>query len=149
MVEQFRLNIHTTADNIREGIACDQNRCMQRVAIIKAVDHKFPNRGHVHAFHVKVNGAVVTLNHDGHHWAAILPKTPRSMLIKFDNPRTRHLVVPHKYWLVFTKGRKIEKMPRERQEQINEARRQRIAEGRPDKAYNTRKTLRQRITGMA
>jgi hypothetical protein len=69
-------------------------------------------------------------------------------LIKFDNPKTCHLVKPHKYSVVATRGAKIRPTSPERQKQINEARTERAKAGTPDKQYN-RHTLRQRIVGFA
>jgi hypothetical protein len=54
-------------------------------------------------------------------------------------------VQSHKYRVEATKHHAIQPMTRERQEQINEARRRRIAAGRPDKQ---RYDLRYRVEGL-
>jgi hypothetical protein len=54
-------------------------------------------------------------------------------------------VKSHSYWIEVHKQGKIQPFTRERQEQINEARRRRKAEGRPDK---NRYDLRYRVEGL-
>jgi hypothetical protein len=95
-----------------------------------------------------VDGKFIKFNYGRYRWRATTPNTAKNSMLDFDNPKRHHLVKPHRYTVNAVRGTKITPFTRERQDQVNEARRVRIAEGRRDKDYG-RRTTHQRVIGMA
>jgi len=153
-IETIGLTVHVIQRDIDEGKCGLISKCMHKVAIERELRRRDP-RGGDHR--VRVDGSVVRFNLHGHRYEAILPKTPKKNLIQFDHerrPRERaekkgetfkSKVQPHKYRIEATKGRAIVPFTRERQDQINAARRRRVDAGRPDKA---KYDLRFRVQGL-
>jgi hypothetical protein len=128
---------------------------MEKIAIERALREMDPKGGD---HKVRIDAGVVKFKLRGHQWQGIAPKLAKISLIQFDKEekarnRARKAgedfeskVKPHQYKLAATKGAKINPMTPERQKQINDARRKRVAEGRPDKtSYN----LHKRVVGLA
>lgn len=142
-VETFSIWVEVTQNDIDNTKPCDPYKCMHKVAVARALNAQLEEDV---TDYLRVDAGHIHVHYDGFRWAAPSPKKVKDSLIKFDNPKTRKLVKPHSYSLHFVKGTKIYKRPAWRQEQINEARRQRIAAGFKDKLPN-RMTLRKRIVG--
>jgi hypothetical protein len=153
-IEQFKLHVNVTSKDIHEGECRSPTRCMEKVAIERAL-RDIDSKGGDHR--VRVDGGQIKFNLGGFKYSAITPKPAKSALIQFDREeRAKNKaqkagmafvskVKPHGYNLECTKGSKIILLTPDRQKQINEARRRRIAAGHPDK---TRYTLHQRVIGM-
>jgi hypothetical protein len=154
-VETVKLFIRVITRDIREGECGLPGKCMERVAIERALRDKDPKGGD---HKTKIDAGIIKFNLKEHRWTAFAPKIAKRALIQFDKEEKARKkaeklglpfvskVQPHQYWIEATKGDKIRPMTPERQEQINQARRRRIAEGRPDKpVYN----LHKRVVGLA
>ena len=135
----FRVGV--TGQDIEAGKCRDPHRCMERVAIQRALD-LLVGEGMVER--LRMDGAQIKCNYDGYRWAGTTPKTAKKKLIDFD--RKKH-VDPHHYTVILFRGTKILKHSAERQEQINRARRARVAAGTPDKPYKA-PSLHARIVGL-
>jgi hypothetical protein len=127
---------------------------MEKIAIERALRLVDPKTDHK----VRVDSSGVKFNYDGYRFTAPLPPVTKRAMLLFDSEEVlqkraektgeafQSKVRPHRYKLIAVKGTKIIPMTPERQKQINEARRRRIAAGHPDKqAY----TLHERVIGMA
>ena len=154
VIETIKIAVHTTVSDIKNGRCGLVGRCMEKVAIERALRKMDPSGGD---HHVRIDGGDIRFNLAGHKWHAPTPKVAKRALIAFDRERKRRSlaekrgeifeskVQPHSYRFEATKREKIQRMTRERQEQINAARRKRQAEGRPDKkTYD----LRYRVEGL-
>src|SRR5262245_52219 len=153
-IETISVTVQTTITDIKNGRCGLVARCMEKVAIERAL-RKIDPRGGDHK--VRIDGGDVRFNFGGYKWHGHVPKSAKRALIAFDRERRareraekrgeifQSKVTAHKYRLEAVRGDKIKPMTRERQEQINEARRRRVAEGRPDKkTYD----LRYRVEGL-
>lgn len=153
-VETIKLKIRVLQRHIDDGKCGMIYRCMEKVAIeekLRAID---PSGGD---HHTRVDAGVVRFNYKGYRYEAILPRVAKKALIMFDSEKKARArasrkgekfvskVQPHGYVIEATKYRKVVEITRERQEQVNAARRKRKAEGRPDRTYD----LRGRIQGMS
>jgi hypothetical protein len=154
-VETVNLHVRVITRDIREGLCGLPGRCMEKVAIERALREINPKGGD---HKVRIDAGIIKFNLSGFRWTAPPPKTAKRALIQFDKEEKARKkaaklgidfvskVEPHQYRIEAIKGDKIKPMTVERQKQINEARRRRIAEGRPDKpVYN----LHKRIVGLA
>lgn len=130
--------------DIEEGACGLQYKCMHKIAVARSLEEKFKG-DRVH--HVRVSGESVKFNGGGYRWIAALPPRAQRTMQLFDDPETKHLVKPHSYRLVAERKSKVKNATRDRQSQINEARRARIRAGIPDKEYH-HPTVRERITGQ-
>jgi hypothetical protein len=119
-------------------------RYMEKVAIARTLMTKFRGKSDAE-LRVRVDAGHIRFNLRGCRWVADTPKIARNSLIRFDR---KEGVKPHSYTVVARKIATIKKIPRERQDQVNTARRARIRAGQPDKVYG-RKTLRKRVVGFA
>lgn len=144
LVETMKFHVSITQPDIDNGECRLAHRCMHKVGIARTLNTLL--KGEVH--HVRVDAGTIRFNHGGYRWEGKTPKIAKANLIKFDNKKTTHLVKPHEYDVEAVRKSRIRKIPSERQEQINQARRERIKSGLPDKAPN-RLTLHQRIVGFA
>src|SRR5262245_7489812 len=154
IVETIKVRVIVTATDIAEGLCLLISKCMEKIAIERAL-RKLDPRGGDHR--VRIDGVQIRFNLDGHKWHALLPRPQKRMVIQFDHERKARerakkrgeafvsKVQPHRWIMEATKGDKIQPFTRERQEQVNAARRRRIAEGRPDKTHYD---LRHRVEGM-
>jgi hypothetical protein len=140
--------------DIEEGKCGLSSKCMHKVAIERALRSLDPKGGD---HRTKVDGGKIRFNLNGYRYEAMPPKIVKTTLIKYDQERKARAkaeraglkfeskVNPVKYRIEATRKSKIEPFTRERQEQINEARRRRAAAGKPDeKRYD----LRFRVEGM-
>jgi hypothetical protein len=153
-IETVSLTIHVIQRDIEEGKCGLISKCMHKIAIERELRRR-DARGGDHR--VRVDGSIVRFNLHGHRFEAILPKMPKKNLLQFDKERKAReraekkgetfasKVHPHKYRIEATKGRAIVPLTRERQDQINAARRRRIESGKPDKP---KYDLRYRVEGL-
>jgi hypothetical protein len=153
-IETFKLKVDVQQRDIDGGKCMLVSKCMHKVAIERAL-RNVDAKGGDH--HVRCDGSDIKFNLDGSRWHAIMPKTGKTALLQFDKERKARdkaarlglpfvsKVKPHKYVIECMKKGKIQPMTRDRQEQINAARRRRIAEGMPE---NRRYDLRYRIEGL-
>lgn len=154
-VETIKLSIRVIARDITDGICGLPGKCMEKIAIERALREIDPKGGD---HKVRIDGGVIKFNLRGYRWESITPKIPKRALLQFDREekarmRARKLgevfvskVEPHQWQFEATKGAKINPMTPERQKQINEARQRRVTEGRPDRtSYN----LHKRVVGLA
>jgi hypothetical protein len=147
-VQSLAIPVSVTETHINEGIKhCrDPHRCMEKVSVADALVREFG--GDPHKYHVRVDGGHIKFNLHGYRWEANTPKIAKSQLICLDQKKWHHRLKPHRYVVHAVRGSKIYPQTKERKEQINAARRARIAAGHPDRKPN-RLTLRQRIAGFA
>lgn len=143
LIETIEFGVHVRQKHIEEGKCRLASKCMEKLANAEALIALFPNE--TGNFHVRVDAGHIRFNADGYRWIASTPKIAKYNLIEFDRKRP---VSPHSYKVTAQKMSKIVPISRERQAQINEARRRRSAAGIPDKKY-TKQTLRQRVVGFA
>lgn len=149
-VETLKFRVSTTQQDISDGECRLATKCMEKVAIARTLKkHLGLSDDETRRLHVRVDAGHITFNHAGSRWKADTPKVAKTELIKFDNPKRTHLVKPHSFTVIATRKGKVEPMTAERQKQIRIARAKRVREGRPDKSYSDRLTLRHRIVGFA
>lgn len=141
-ITTMKLKVHTIQFDIDDGECRIATKCMERVAVARALTLAFPKVS-PHTFRVRVDAGTIKFNVDGYRWEAKTPNVAKKALIRFDMNLP---VEPHSYTLTAVRKSKIVKLTLERQLQINAAREQRIAEGRPDKSY--RNSIRKRIVGF-
>jgi hypothetical protein len=146
--------VRVTKRDIDEGKCGLVARCMHKVAIERSLRNLDPKGGD---HRTKVDGGKIKFNLHGYRWEAMSPKIVKMTLIKFDRERKARAkaekaglsfqskVEPVSYRVEAIRRSKIEPFTRERQEQINDARRRRVAAGKPDKK---RYDLRHRVEGM-
>jgi hypothetical protein len=140
-VEQMEFNVETTQKHITDGECRLAHRCMEKLAIAEALMKLFPKEA---SHHVRIDAGHIRFNANGYRWIANTPKIARRALIDFDRKRP---VRPHNYRVAAQRTTKIVPNPRKRQDQINKARRERVAAGVRDKTY-TAQSLRKRIIGF-
>jgi hypothetical protein len=143
-VESLKFKVDVTQGDIDNGECRLTSQCMEKVAIARTLMNQFRGKSDAE-LRVRVDAGHIRFNLRGCRWLADTPKIAKVSLIKFDRKET---VKPHSYVVVARRVSKIKTRSRERQNQINAARRARIRAGKPDKLYN-RKTLRKRIVGFA
>jgi hypothetical protein len=154
-IETITLPVRVIARDISDGLCGLPGKCMEKIAIERAARELDPKGGD---HKVRIDAGRVKMKLRGYQWEGATPKIAKVSLIQFDKEerqrnRARKIgedfesrVKPHQYKLVMVKGAKINPMTPERQKQINEARRKRVAEGKPDKtSYN----LHKRVVGLA
>jgi hypothetical protein len=143
-VEFFTFKVDVTQADIETGECRLMSRCMQKVAIARTLMNEHGAKSDAE-LRVRVDAGHIRFNLHGYHCLADTPKIAKINLIRFDRGEP---VSPHSYVVHARKIAKIATRSRERQDQINAARRARIRAGRPDKIYD-RKTLRKRVVGYA
>jgi hypothetical protein len=153
-IETIRLHVEVQNRDIIGGKCMLISKCMHKVAIERALRNRDPKGGD---HRVRVDGSDVKFNLRGHRWHGNLPRKAKLKLLQFDKERNarekaeregidfKSKVEPHGYTLEMVKGGAIQPFTRERQEQINAARRRRIAAGKPD---NKHYDLRHRVQGL-
>jgi hypothetical protein len=129
------------------------NRCMIRVAMERTLRGMSGKAIH----HARVDAGHATFHWQGYRYIADMPKLGKACLIKFDaedkkrraaEKKGEEFVSSVKPFVLKFKARKIAKLPKNtaaRREQVNKARRLRVAEGQKPQRY----TLRDRIIGFA
>jgi hypothetical protein len=154
LIETLSFSVSVLKSDINGGACMLISKCMHKIAIERAL-RKLDPRGGDHR--TRVDGGNVKFNLRGYHWIAFAPKKLKTSLIVFDKEKRARAraerdgvefvskVVPHTYRVEAHRTSKIEPFTRERQEQVNEARRRRIAAGKPDKRNYD---IRHRVEGM-
>lgn len=140
-IETLEFDVETRQEHIEEGKCRLAHRCMEKLAIACVLMELFPGE---ESHHVRIDAGHIKFNADGWRWIANTPRIASKALIDFDHKRP---VKPHSFTVTATRTTKIKPNPRQRQDQINTARRKRIAAGVPDKTYEAQ-SLRKRIIGF-
>jgi hypothetical protein len=140
LTELLKFRVKVTQDDINNGVCRKQSKCMEKVAVCRTlielgvIKSDAEGRVRVDAGHIKFNAY-------GFRWVADTPKTASQALKAYDHDGPE-VVRGHSYMVVAHKDTPIIKIPRERQEQINEARRARWPQ--ENRRY---KTIHERIVG--
>jgi hypothetical protein len=142
-IETFKFKVDVTQADIENGECRMATRCMEKVAIARTLMTEFRGKSDAE-LRVRIDAGHIKFNLRGCRWIADTPKIAAHSLQKFDR---KELVKPHSFVVVARKTATIKKVARDRQDQVNAARRARIRAGQPDKVY-TRKTLRKRVVGF-
>jgi hypothetical protein len=143
-VTTTRIRINVTPDDIASSECRLPSRCMEKVAVIRALKDQFKLSDRAFGkLHVRVDAGHIKFNLGGHRWSAPTPKIAKAALIDFDRKRT---VKPHAFTIEAVQGDKVVPMTVERMQQINEARKARIRAGKPDKDYE-KDRIRLRVIG--
>jgi hypothetical protein len=147
---EMKLEVNVTAQDIQTGEGCSAARCMEKIAIERALNNLEPGD---HKVRIAAQG--IKFNFRGYRWEAKTPKAALKNLILFDENYMAlkgkkrltelHVINPHSYRVTAIRCTKIAPMSPARQEQINRARRKREAEGRRDRRDYP--TIRDRIVG--
>jgi hypothetical protein len=112
--------------HIDEGECRDPNKCMIKLAVAEAI-------GIPHGYiKVDARGIKITRRKD-YREAAFVPEQAYKAMLAFDQGQP---VEPFTMTLEFHKTTRVYKNTDERRQQINAARRQRKAEGKPDRTYS-------------
>jgi len=143
-IETFRFRVNVNQSDIDAGECRLASQCMEKVAIARTLMNEHRGRSDAE-LRVRVDGGHIRFNLRGCYWKADTPKVAKAALIRFDHKQP---VEPHSYIVEARNVGKIKPIARERQDQVNAARRARIRAGQPDKVYQ-RLTLRKRIVGFA
>lgn len=153
LIEQITIPVRVIQRDIKDGQCGLPGRCMEKVAIERALRDKDPKGGD---HKVRIDAGICKFTLWGGRWRAITPKIAKNSLIQFDSEEKARRkarktgeeftskVQPHAYRLTATKVGKTVPMTKERMEQIYAARRKRKYEGKPDKIYS----LHKRVKGL-
>jgi hypothetical protein len=126
------VHVSIRQEHIDEGECRDPNKCMIKLAVAQAI-------GVPHAYiKVDARGIRITRRKDFRE-AAFMPMAAVKAMLAFDR---REAVEPFTVKLEFHKTTRVAKTSPERRKQVNAARAQRKAEGRPDKSYGLSKRLK-------
>lgn len=138
-----RFHVKVTQGDITEGECRLAHRCMERVAIIRALREIDPD---VPSNSVRVDAGHIKFVLKGYRYKADTPRIAKESLILFDHKQFGPVYVkPHSYWVTAAQTSKVVKSTAERKEQINAARHARAAAGNPDKQYVK---LKERVIGF-
>jgi hypothetical protein len=153
-IDTLRFRVHTQQSDIDGGKCGRVQLCMEKIAVERAL-RKLDPKGGDHK--VRIDAGILKFKLGGYRWTAITAKQAKRALILFDKERKARAkaerlgqpfvskVKPHAFQVEAHKGMKIQQNTRERKDQINAARRKRVAEGKPDKRSFD---LRYRIEGL-
>ena len=139
-VTRIKFKVNVTQQHIDDGACRLASKCMEKLAVQDALRHEYPRQQD--PFSVRIDGAHCSFNAEGYRWKADTHRVAKKALIDFDHKKS---VAPHSYTLEAERKNKIIRNSRDRTKQINDARKRRAAEGRPDKKY----TLHRRVVGLA
>jgi hypothetical protein len=146
--EELILTITTSHDDLNAAIKldgkCTPDRCYHKIAISRTLFAIDPDGGGTHR--VRIDGGHIKFNYQGSRWVADTPKAVKRSLMLFDKGKYDSVHV-QTYKIYAHRTTKIVPIKPERQAQINQARRERIANGsdEPHRVYN----LRRRIEGFS
>jgi hypothetical protein len=140
-IETIKLKVDVTNQHIDEGECRLAHKCMEKVAVTEALIAGGYGKSGAE-LRVRVDAGHTKFNTLGHRWIADTHMKARNALIAFDH---KEPVRPHSYTIVARRGAKLKKIPRSRQEQINEARRKREGNGNKPHKYTS---IRKRIIGF-
>jgi len=153
-IETIGFTVHVQQRDIEGGKCSLISKCMHKIAIERQLRIMDPKGGD---HRVRVDAQIVRFNYGGYRYHGLLPKPAKMALLQFDRERRARekaekagnkfvsKVRPHMYRLEAERGAKTEAFTRERMEQVYAARRQRAAEGKPDKR---KYDIRARIEGL-
>jgi len=154
LIETLKVSVSVLARDIQDGKCGLPGRCMEKVAIERSLRNIDPKGGD---HKTKIDAGIIKFNLKGYRWSSPTPRKPKIALIQFDKEEKARKradklgvdfvskVQPHSWKFVATKGDKIIPFTAERQKLVNEARRRRAAEGKPDRTdYN----LHKRVVGL-
>jgi hypothetical protein len=152
-LETMTFEVPVIQDDIDHSDCLAPHKCMIKVAMERALRKISKSSNH----HCRVDAGHATFHWQGYRYIADMPKIGKANLIKFDaedKARKKAKKAGEKYVSVVKpfklkfKARKISKLPANtaaRREQVNKARRLRVAGGEKPKVY----TLRHRVAGFA
>jgi hypothetical protein len=126
-----KITVAVRREHIDEGKCGDPNHCMIKLAVADAIGIA---NGYVR---VDATGVSITRRKD-YRERAFLPKPALRAMLEFDRKKE---VEPFTINLTFLPTTRVAKTSPERRAQVNAARAQRKAEGRPDKKYDMAKRL--------
>jgi|SRR5215472_56011 len=154
-VQMVSFEAPVTQGDIDEGECRLANKCMIRVAIERRLRQLEPSQPN---HHTRVDGGDIRFNYKGHRHRAHIDRVSKANLIKFDSEdkakrrakrRGETFTSAVKPFVCRVrdaiKGPKLIPNTRRRREQINAARRRRIAAGEKPRKY----TLHKRVMGLA
>lgn len=123
---------------------CTPGKCWHKVGISAAI---LPWGKLTDLPHIRVDAGHVKMNYEGYRYVADTPHHVKLSLMKFDRKMYDDLYI-RSYVLRFRRTTKIKRVTKERQEQINAARRIRIAAGGLEykRQYSN---LRKRVEGFS
>jgi hypothetical protein len=143
----FQLEVHPDEKDltysIKAGGKCDPKKCWHRMAIHKKMERRAPGENH----RVIVDAGHARLHYKGWRYIADQPQHVKRSILLFDKERYDLLHIRN-YKLQFRRTTRVVPVPRERQDQINEARRQRIAAGGNEYRRNY-PNMKKRVEGFA
>lgn len=146
--KRFKLLVFPTKAALDEAIGkngfCNPKNCWHKVAVETAMSRLEPKVNH----HVRVDAGHVKLNYKGWRYSADTPKFVKTSLMLFD-AKCYNDVQVKLYSLDFRRTTEIIKVSRERQDQINAARRERIAAGTEKSRSGSKPSMRKRVEGFS
>jgi hypothetical protein len=163
-VARLKARIHVTQPDIVIGECLRKDRCMHKVAIARTLMSQLKIKSDAE-LRVRVDAGHIRFNWRGWRWCADSPKIVQTTLKRFDglahewSPAQRgrdpegwrnavlKVIRPHSYVIIARRMSRIAPVNRERQDQVNAARRARAHAGLPDKRY-MHNTLHQRVVGF-
>jgi len=153
-VETMRVHVRVTQADIDGGKCGMISKCMIKIANEREIRRLDPQGGD---HHTRVDAGAIRFNYKGNRYQSHLPRIAKRNLIQFDREKKARAraarkgekfaskVRPFNFVIEAIKYRKVEAITAERQKQVNEARRVRKAQGRPDRQYN----MKGRIEGLS
>lgn len=142
----FLLAVLPNREDLNKAIAvngfCHPKKCWHRMAIYSLMERLEPNENH----HVRVDAGHIKVNYRGWRYTADTPAHVKRSLMLFDAKKYDEVYI-REYKLRFRRTTKIIPVTRERQDQINAARKERFAEGKDDRRGYP--NLRKRVTGFS
>lgn len=146
--KEVTLSVSTTHDDLNAAIGmngrCSPSKCMHKVAIARTLFALDPDGGGTHR--VRIDGGHIKFNLHGYRYKADTPKAVKRSLMLFDQGAYDAIKV-QTYSVRAHRTTKIAPITKERQEQVNANRRQRIAAGGDENRRNY--NLRKRIEGFS
>lgn len=127
--------IEVTKEILDAAVTCDPTHCAFKLAGGVALDKIIPDT----VKHVRVTARNIQASWGGWRWMAQLPERAGDWIVNFDRPAgdpQKKRVRPTKTVVYFQKLRPSDKPSPERQKQVNERRRERIANGQAPREYN-------------
>lgn len=102
----FWVSVDVTQHDIETGECLRADKCMEKVAIARALHEMFPNeKDH----RVRIDAGHIKFKHGGYRYVADTPRTPRVNLMDFDDDNMRPNVRPHKWRFYARRASKIQK----------------------------------------
>ena len=144
--KKFTLSVYPDRNALDAAIEqngfCEPKKCWHFVAVSSVLEKMEPDANH----HVRIDGAHVKLNYRGWRYIADMPLHVKRTILYFDKGMYDR-VHARPYKLRFRRTTKIIPTSRERKDQINAARQERAAAGKPDRTNYP--SLRKRVEGLS